>query len=46
MSANRHGTATRGDVLVNELNDGVSLEDGCGMKSSTHLRSTTSRSQR
>ena len=27
MSTNRHGTATRGDVLVNELNDGVSLDD-------------------
>ncbi len=27
MSTNRHGTATSGDVLVNELNDGVSLED-------------------
>ncbi|WP_099039726.1 hypothetical protein [Mycobacterium neglectum] len=24
---NRHGTATRGDVLVNRLNDGTSLED-------------------
>jgi hypothetical protein len=27
VSTNRHGTATRGDVLVNELNDGVSLDD-------------------
>lgn len=27
MAGNRHGTATRGDVLVNELNDGVGLDD-------------------
>jgi len=27
MSTNRHGTATRGDCLVNQLNDGVSLDD-------------------
>jgi hypothetical protein len=27
VSTNRHGTATRGDVLANEHNDGVSLDD-------------------
>src|ERR1700752_1917107 len=26
MSVNRHGTATRGDVLVNRLNDGTELD--------------------